>query len=249
MKIFLSYITSYYARGYVHPQTSHFCKFWRYVDYTLTACVIWSVAIFTIERYLLVFYPNVLRFKRQKIVFHYLPIIGSNLYLIIFFIYGIIILQCHEQMDFNRHLCGLLCIDLKPGLSQFNWCFHIILPVFITIFGSLILLIRVIWIRRKMQRNLRNWSKNWKMIAQLLGIAVVYTIFWLPLSVISLIDTFAEDSKLNQLAEDYMYYFIYITEMCLPIVGFILSPEINRRLCKRLNPNIIHIPSVTTAQY
>jgi hypothetical protein len=96
-----------------------------------------------------------------------------------------------------------------------------------------------------MQRNLRNWSKNWKMMVQLLGIAAIYTFVWLPLSIISLYDTFGDKERFNHLLDNYMYYLTYITDISLPIVVFICSPEINRRLCRRVPRNVISTVSRT----
>jgi hypothetical protein len=97
-----------------------------------------------------------------------------------------------------------------------------------------------------MQRNLRNWSKNWKMIIQLLGITVVYTLVWLPLSIVSLISMFMENEPLELIVDDYMYYLTYIADMSAPFVAFIFSPEINRRLRNRVQPSVTNIASAAT---
>ncbi|CAF0756442.1 unnamed protein product [Adineta steineri] len=226
----ISVSLSYYARGYILPQTVSFCHFWQYVDYTSNGCIIWCNAIFTIERYILVFYPHYLRSKRQKIILHYLPIFISNLYLIIFYIYSILIFPCENSNEYDRELCGNACIDASWSLSTFDWLFNLLLPIFVIIFGSSILLLRVIWARRKMQRNLRNWSKNWKMIVQLLGIALMYTVVWLPLSVVSLMATFTGSESLESIDENYLYYLTYLADLSIPVITFIFAPEINRRI-------------------
>jgi len=154
-------------------------------------------------------------------------------------------LSC-ETVEYHRHLCGEVCFESIWGLSTFNWFFNLLLPVFIIIFGSSILIIKVLWTRRKMQRNLRNWSKNWKMIIQLLGITVVYTLVWLPLSIVSLISMFMENEPLELIVDDYMYYLTYIADMSAPIVAFVFSPEINRRLRNRVQPSVTNIGSTAT---
>jgi hypothetical protein len=196
---------------------------------------------------MLVFYPHYLRSKRQKILFHYSPIIISNLYIGTFYAVNIIIRPCEKTVpEYHRHLCGDVCFESIWGLSTFNWLFNLLLPVFIIIFGSCILTIKVLWTRRKMQRNLRNWSKNWKMMIQLLGITVVYTLVWLPLSIVSLISMFTENDPLNLITDDYMYYLTYIADMSVPIVAFVFSPEVNRRLRNRVQPSVNNIVSTAT---
>ncbi|UJR28241.1 hypothetical protein I4U23_009491 [Adineta vaga] len=229
---------SYYARGYIQPQTKHFCRYWEYIDYITSGCVIWCNAILTIQRYLLVFHPHYLRSKRQKVFLHYLPIILSNFYIIMFYACVIWIVPCNAVNDYTANLCGEGCIEDVPSLSTFNWFFNILFPVFTVIFGSCILLVRVLWTRRKMQRNLRNWSKNWKMIVQLLGIAIVYSLVWLPLSAVSVINIFKKDDYLDMIGDEYLYYVTYLADMCIPIVALIVSPEINGRLRRQIRPTV-----------
>ncbi|CAF1299750.1 unnamed protein product [Adineta ricciae] len=230
---------SFYARGYIQPQTKQFCRYWKYIDYITTGCTIWCNAIFTIERYLLVFYPQYLRSQRQKLILHYLPIILAHFYIIIFYLYTICIRSCDVLVDFTEHLCGDDCIEVIHELALFNWLFNILFPVFIVIIGSCVLLIRVLWARRIMQRNLRNWSKNWKMIVQLLGIAAIYSLVWLPLATTSLVAIFKKDDDLGTITDTYLYYLTYLSDMCIPIAVLIFSPEINRRLVRRVRPTVV----------
>ena len=165
----------------------------------------------------------------------------------VFYIVSIMIIHSRkEEVHFHtKHECGVACFETIDSLSSFNWIFNTLVPVFVIIFGSLTLLIRVLWTRRKMQRNLRNWSKNWKMIVQLLGIAAIYTSVWLPLSVISLYDTFGDKTRFDHLLDTYMYYVTYVADISLPVVIFICSPELNRRLCRRIPLNVIGTVSRT----
>ena len=125
------------------------------------------------------------------------------------------------------------------GLSTFNWAFNILFPVFIVIIGSMILLLRVIWKRREMQRNLRNWSKNWKMIAQLLGLALIYAIVWLPLSIISIISMFKHTEKSVETIDDHFYYLTYHCELIVVIMALIFWPELMLKLRGRFRSNSI----------
>ncbi|CAF3634756.1 unnamed protein product [Rotaria sordida] len=157
--------------------------------------------------------------------------------------------SCGSKVNYNVNLCGIQCIDEFSNLSKFNWLFNILFPVFIIIFGSSLLLIRVLWVRRIMQRNLRNWSKNWKMIVQLLGIALVYTLVWLPLSIISLMTTFGNPYSSIHSIETNLLFISYLCEMCVPIVALFLTPEIILKLRGRMQSSIVDIASVTMGQY
>ncbi len=242
-------INSFFVRGYVSPRSTAFCHFWQSIDYVFTAWIIWCTAIFTLQRHIFVFYPNYLRTQRQRLIFHYIPFVLINLYLFLFYILTTFIGICTEDIDFNRFLCGDQCLDRASRLSVFNWVFNILFPVFIVIFGSLILLIRVLWVRRDMQRNLRNWSKNWKMTVQLLGIAIIYIVVWIPLAIISIILIFDNNRPSVDNVEDYWYFATYLCELSVPCAALFLSTELMQHLCRRLRPSLINIPSVSVRQY
>ena len=236
---FFDLMNSFYARGRVLVKSHSFCRTWQIIDYTFTSSIIWCKAILTVERHILVFYPIYLRSHRQQIILHHIPLILINLYLFLFYIFIHIFCPWKYNSNFNRHLCGDQCLDQSDGVSTFNWLFNILFPAFIIIFGSMGLLIRVLWTRREMQRNLRNWSKNWKMIIQLLGIAVIYSVIWLPVSVISLITMFSKTDRSTETIADHFYYLTYLCEMTLPIISLYFWPELMQRLRGGLRPTSI----------
>ncbi len=245
MKEFYSFDFSYYARGHVISKSEIFCYIWQCIDYLFTACIIWAKAIYTLERYILVFNPNLIRSNRQRLIFHHIPLVLINLYLVIFYSLATALYDCPGELDYNEVLCGTQCLDLVGGLSNFNWVFNMLFPVFVIIFGSIIILIRVLWTRREMQRNLRNWSKNWKMITQLLGIAIFYTIIWLPIAIIRLIKISDKDNFHFGKVEDHLYFMTYLCEFTVPIVAIFLSPEILPKLHRRFQPTTTRIGSIT----
>ncbi|CAF2405391.1 unnamed protein product [Rotaria sp. Silwood2] len=245
----ISITISFYARGYIGIQTEYFCYFWQYTDSTFTGIIIWCRAIFTVERYILVFYPNLLRSQRQKLIYHYIPLILIHTYFISFNIYTVFFYECDLKKKYTEHLCGSQCIDNFGGLSKFNWLFNILFPVFIIVFGSLLIFIRVLWIRREMQRNLRNWSKNWKMIVQLLGMAIIYTIVWIPLSIVSLIATFTVNNSVMETIESHLYFASYLCEMVVPMIALLLAPEIILKLRGHMQSSVMDIASVTMGQH
>jgi len=241
------FINSFFARGYALSETELFCNIWQILDSIFTACIIWCKALFTVERYVLVFYPYYLRSQRQKLIFHYIPIILIGLYLNLFYIFVNVLLPCDRKLKFNQHLCGDQCVDHTSGLSTFNRLFNILFPVFIVILGSLILLRRISRKRREMQRNLRRWSRNRKMIVQLLGIAIIYTIVWLPVSIVSLITMLHSSVESAESIANHFYYVTYLCELTVPVVSLFFWPEIMQKLHRRLRPSAVVF--VTTGQY
>jgi len=229
---------SYFFRGESLIHSDAYCHAWQTIDYVFTAAIIWCTAFLTIERYILIFHSSFLRTKQQKNLLHFLPLIMIIAYISIFYILTNSLVRCDAEFNYNSLLCGQNCIDKIDGLSQFNWLFNIILPVFVIIFGSLFLLVRVLWTRREMQQNLRNWSKNSRMIIQLLSVSIVYTIVWMPLSVLSLISTFRKKS-VSQDAENFFYFCVYLCEMLVPVIGLISWPELTRRIRSHFRTNSV----------
>ena len=241
------FVFSYYARGHVILKSDIFCYIWQCIDYVFTACIIWCTAIYTLERYIFVFNPNLIRSNRQRLIFHHIPLVLINFYLVIFYSLTTVFYDCPRELDYNEMLCGTQRLDLDGSVANFNWLFNILFPVFVIIFGSIIILIRVLWTRREMQRNLRNWSKNWKMIIQLLGIAIAYTIIWLPLSMITLIKISHKNYVNIGEVEDHFYFMTYLCQLTVPIVAIFLSPEILTKLCRRFQPTTTRVGSITYA--
>ncbi len=90
-----------------------------------------------------------------------------------------------------------------------------------------------------MQRKLRNWSKNWKMIIQLLGIAMIYTIVWLPVSIVSLITMIDSDPEETENIANHFYFVTYLCEMAVPIVALFFWPELMQKLRRGLQSNSV----------
>ncbi|CAF1614663.1 unnamed protein product [Rotaria magnacalcarata] len=245
----LSITLSFYGHGSIGIQTIFFCELWEFLDYIFAAIIVWYTAIFTLERYMLVFYSNLLRSPKQKLIFHYVPIITIAVYLFVFYLLTTFVLVCSSAFTYNMHLCGIQCLDQQNAVSTFNWLFNILFPVFVVIVGSLLLLVHVLWRRREMQRNLGNWSKNWRMIVQLLGIAIVYVIVWCPLICISLFSILFYHNDLIDQIEHYMYFTSYLCNIIIPIVAVFLTPELMQKLRGRTRPGTIDIGSVTIRQY
>ena len=243
----LFFLYSFYARGKVLVCNKPFCIAWEIGDYTFSASIIWCKALLTIERYVLVFHPHYLRSKRQQFLFHSLPLILIGLYLVHFYVFMNIFCPWDVVLTFEKYMCGTHCLDHASGVSTFNWLFNILFPVFIVIFGSIILLARVIWKRREMQRNLRNWSKNWKMIVQLLGLALIYAIVWLPMSAISLLSMAGILNEAGESTADHFYYLTLHCELLVTIMALLFWPDIMQKLRPNLRSN--SIVSVTMGAY
>lgn len=232
------------------PQNDAYCLSWKIIDYTFTASIVWCKALFILQRYILVFHPYSLRTTKQKLILHYIPLILINLYLTLFFISTNLYGSCkyNHTTKYDQIYCGEQCLDHESALGTFNWLFNILFPAFIIIFGSIVLIIRVLWKRREMQRNLRNWSKNWKMIIQLLAIAVNYAIVWLPLAIISLAAMSSDDADYHTSnVSDQFNFIAYLSEMTVPIVALFFWPEIIQKFCRRFRPTAI--TSVTLGQH
>lgn len=77
------------------------------------------------------------------------------------------------------------------------------------------------------------------MIIQLLGIAMIYTIVWLPVSIVSLITMIDSDPEETENIASHFYFVTYLCEMAVPIVALFFWPELMQKLRRGLQSNSI----------
>lgn len=205
----------------------------------ITACLLWCTALFTIERYIFVFYPHHFQKKINRYIYHYLPIGTVLFYTFLFYLLTGLLLHCELEIDFNQQSCGVPCLDQPGGIQTFQWFFNFLVPVFIIIFGSLILLMRVLYVRRKLGRNLQHQSRNHKLIIQLLGIAFMYTLLWLPVAIFSIVQSFSENELLDHITDGYLYPLTYLCTTSFPVIAVFFTAELRDRFMQRFRSNRI----------
>jgi hypothetical protein len=178
----------YLFSGTVLVHTEVFCQFWNYIATILDVIGLHLMALGSIERYLLVFHHVFL--ARHRFILSTLPMLICIIYLSIFYdatIYGSS--WCTYKVDYSVLACGPPCYLIESYFYPlFGILAHHVLPIFITAIANVVLLIAIAILQQKakMKRNNR-WRKNLRISCQLLSIALLYLIVWLPICILFLL--------------------------------------------------------------
>jgi hypothetical protein len=100
----------------------------------------------SMERHILIFYPNLVATKAKRFFFHYLPLAIGILWPTIFYVVMFFIVPCHVPFSYHGKTCShYVCILMISRVSLFDSVAHYILPAFITGSFSVALLVRVLY--------------------------------------------------------------------------------------------------------
>ena len=212
-------------------QRSHaFCTIWHFTDmftYTLQ-CFLFAWASF--ERHILIFHDRWLQRKRVRFVLHYLPIMVIIVYC--FIVYGITFLfpPCENiYWDSYIYACVWPCLWLNQQWNMFELFFNSVLPVCLIVMFSLLLFIRVIWMKSQMRQG-NHWRRNAKMAVQLFSIITMYLIFIMPYTIILLVLWFYIQTDIVMSLNYVFQYLSYFPLLLNPFICVLSSNELRTRL-------------------
>ena len=230
-----SYII-YLLLGYVWISTPSFCSFWSFVDIGLFNMILILMAWATIERHILVFHSKWIKKRRNRFLFHYVPLILVILYNILFYMIIIFFPSCETIYDYSQPWCGYPCFYDNTILCLYDINANSTIPLILIVIFSITLAIRFIRQKQRVQRIIR-WRKHRKMVIQLLLISLVPVIFNSPLVILTIAHYCGLPAEVGAEAQIYLYFLsLLLSYVCLASL-----PE----LWKKLN---VHIVSQLWAQ-
>ncbi len=163
----------YFRNGTVLISTPAFCIAWIMVDSALYVSVSILTAWASIERHILIFYPNWFGSRKKCFFFHYIPLAVCLLYPATFYIVNLIIIPCDVPFNYHYTDCGRYsCISNISWLALWDSIGHYIMPVFTTVIFSVVLFVRVLYSRYRTRRRI-DWRNYRKLTLQLLPISVL----------------------------------------------------------------------------
>lgn len=172
--------------GEIRPATPIFCLIGWLAEYGFCymtyAYVLWA----SIERHILIFYEELLATKIKRLIFHYVPLCGITIYLIIFYIYAIFFIPCQNHYDYTLPFCGGPCYVLDSILGPWDSIVHGVATTFTIAIVSISLLVRLLIKHHRSHRTIQ-WHKHLQLTIQLLLISSIFIIFSLPFSIILLL--------------------------------------------------------------
>ena len=183
-----------------------------YVTYEIALqLMLWA----SIERHILIFNPSLFNTRSQRIFGHYLPLSYCFIYPTVYYVYFILFYPCESYYDFQTSSCMAACfLWTNKIMAYFELIFNGFLPVCLVAICSIALLVRVLWKKPQMGRQM-TWKKNRKMTVQLLGISSTFLAFNLGYFIIAIVQM-VRDPNFGQ---EVMVWFFSIN-VCAPQLIF-----------------------------
>ena len=145
--------------------------------------------------------------------------------------------------------CGGPCYYYEPIPGTFDQFANLVLPVTVSSLVSLILLIRVIRQKQRMQQH-RMWRKNRRLVVQLLYVVILHNTVWLPMVICSTIMYFGgvSQSILLYLAVNILPIGIYVVILLYPFTSLLSLTELWSQSGGRVVPLRAHPQTSRPAQ-
>jgi hypothetical protein len=239
---------NYLRLGYVTPSTNALCLFWNFINSNCSFATYLTMAWASVERHFLIFYPSIFTTRRQRILFHYIPLLITALvYPIMFSTVIVFLYPCSDEFNMTAIFCGYSCALRIPYIVIYARIAHNFVPTFIVVGSSLALLVRVIMQKRRVLRNQFTWRRCRRMIIQLMTIASLFLIVTMPVTFVSIVQYCCSPTFGAAVQVPYLSFLIRFLNMLMPFVCLGLLPEIWPKLlpCKTQSGRVAPIRTRT----
>jgi hypothetical protein len=196
---------------------------------------LWLMALLCLERYLLIFYKQVVMKNRKRRFFlYYVPVTLIILFVFFWYLYLVALYPCAQtQFDFTQSVCGFPCYKAVGSVMVQNtdWALADLLPVFLTICFVFILIYHVLYQKQKISKHLMQqdtWKRTRKMFLQLLPITFVFLLFNMPLIIVGLLAI--SNPWYDTTPYFYGNYLTYCMPLTIPFAVLFKQETIRKRL-------------------
>jgi hypothetical protein len=131
--------------------SSIFCRWRIFLQSILLSIGLWTMAMISFERYLLIFYSNAL--EKYKILFFYLPLAWCFLQPISLLIFLTFSPPCTNRFHFFNFLCAGPCYYYLNMWNVFAGQLNITIPIFVFVLTNIVVITCVLYQKRHMQSN------------------------------------------------------------------------------------------------
>ena len=232
LPLILPYLQNHYFIASM-KNPNPFCVFWIMYDYGMYSLNLWLMALACLERYLLIFFKQiVVRNRKRRFVLYYLSVTIIALFVLLWYTYLVALYPCEQtQFDLTQIVCGFPCYKIvgSPAIINMDWSLADLLPVFLTILFIVMLILHVLYQRRKISKHLiqrETWKRTRKMFLQLLPIALIFLVFNMPLIIVGLLAI--SYPWFNTVPYFYANSLSYCLPMCMPFA--VLSAQKTMRM-------------------
>ena len=261
------FVIIYYIRGEVFSPTNAFCLWWTWWDYSLSCVLVFVMAWGCVERHFLIFYSSAFATPRKRFFFHTVPMFLACIYPLIFYLMTIALNTCENQWDYetvssaylrsegclriflvlsSQLLCLQPCyLSDQPALATFDFFMNYAFPIITMTLANGSLIGRICWQKRHWRNTLQ---RQRKLTIQLSSVALLYIVFWTPLTVTGLMYTFTLSPELPELQGDYFFFLPYMVDMFIPFISLPLLPDFRKVLLGKRHAPVLPLNTVTNAQ-
>lgn len=227
----LSLTQNYTRLGYVSPFIPLICRLWKFINYGIWYGGVFLMLWLSFERHILVFYPNLVRTTRNRLLFHYIPLIISSLYVPILYFYIIFLHKCEQIYLENEIRCGSSCFydDTPHWFNLYDSFINYIIPILLIVLFSFTLVIRFIKQKRRLKRGV-TWRQCRKMVLQLILVSTTHFIFDLPYIIIYIIQLSGYPTFGSQILSPYIIRLTFVPGLILPYATLIALPGLKKKI-------------------
>jgi hypothetical protein len=184
----------------------------------------------SIERHILIFYPNWIATKVKCFFFHCFSLTIISIYPMIFYDLIFFILSDDISFDYTLATCSYCaCISWNLSLSFWDSIINFLLPACFIVLFSIALLARVLYRRYRLRKRIE-WRNYRKMTVQLLLISMIYFIFLIPSMAINAAYSIGLPWDGGSNFYWASMYFGNYTVLLIPFVCIFSLPELRRKL-------------------
>jgi hypothetical protein len=219
---------SFLHTGLVHPATRPLCLIWWYIDWCFYFVIVMLLAFISFERHILIFHSHLLATQRKRWIFHYIPLITSTSFIILFYVIAIFSPVCRNIFDYTVDLCGMYaCYALIPFFFLTEQVGFGAIPCFLIVVFNLTLLMRVIWQKHHLHQS-GQWKKQRKLAIQVFLMSSLYLVFAFPLTLIYFVRLWHLPTWGSEMLPIY-FFLSYFVILLLPFVCLVSLPNLSIR--------------------
>ena len=226
-----------FRTGSIWPRSIIACSIWRFTAYAGCNANDVLLAWAAIERHILIYRSNMMKQRRNQILFHYGPLAFLVIYLVAFNAACFFTPACFSNYNFNVVFCDASCLGSVLFMLTWYLVVNQLFAATIAIVFSLLLWIRIIQQKRRMNGNVE-WHRLNKLTTQVLVLTVLFVILEMPYAITCTLAYTGNygGSTMFGLMNSISLFFCYVMPIIMPFACFLgLSSELWPRLMKPVN--------------
>ncbi|CAF1086753.1 unnamed protein product [Adineta steineri] len=214
MCFFIHYFRTYQS----FMPTPTFRLFWGYIDWSIYGVQFFLYAWVTIERHILIFHDHLLSTRKKRFFIHYLPPVIITIYPLLYYAIVHFVPTCENTFD-NLTTPGFFpCQFSDVVFGTYEILADAIIPCFTIVISSVALLLRAVWQRYHMHRQIQ-WRQYRKMTLQVIIISSIYLIFPFPYMIINFLHVCGVPAEIGAEFLLRTMFFTYYTLFLFPIIS------------------------------